>query len=59
MKADWNDAPEYIRTSSRRSGANAWIIPGIIGTCISLGLLQVAGSAFLNGTVQSLADKSP
>lgn len=58
MKADWNDAPEYIRTSSRRSGANAWIIPGIIGTCITLGLLQVAGSAFLNGTVQRLADKS-
>lgn len=58
MKADRNDAPEYIRTSSRQSGASAWIIPGIIGTCITLGLLQVAGSAFLNGTVQSLAHKS-
>jgi hypothetical protein len=58
MKADWNDAPEYIKASSHRSGANAWIIPGIIGTCITLGLLQVAGSAFLNGTVQSLTHKS-
>lgn len=58
VKADWSDAPEYIRTSSRRSAASTWIIPGIIGTCITLGLLQVAGSAFLNGTIQSLADKS-
>jgi hypothetical protein len=28
-KADQNDAPEYIQTGSNRSGANAWIIPGI------------------------------
>lgn len=58
MKADRNDAPEYIRTSSRRSGANTWIIPGIIGTCITLGLLHVAGSAFLGGTAQRLAEKN-
>lgn len=58
MKADWNDAPDYIKTSSRRSGASAWIIPGIIGTCITLGILQVVGSAFLEGTVHTLADKS-
>jgi len=57
MKADLSDAPEYIRPSSRRSRANAWIIPSIIGTCVSLGLLQVAASAFLGGTVQNLADK--
>jgi hypothetical protein len=58
MKADWNDAPGYIRTSSRRSSARTWIIPGVIGTCITLGLLQVAGTAFLKGTVQNLADKN-
>lgn len=58
MKADWNDAPGYIRTSSRRSSAKTWIIPGVIGTCITLGLLQVAGTAFLKGTVRNLADKN-
>ncbi|WP_147172713.1 hypothetical protein [Pseudomonas sp. SJZ079] len=47
-----------IRTSSRRSSAKTWIIPSVIGTCITLGLLQVAGTAFLKGTVQNLADKS-
>jgi hypothetical protein len=58
MKADRNDAPEYIRTSTRRSIARTWIIPGVIGTCITLGLLQVAGTAFLKGTVQNLAEKN-
>lgn len=58
MKADWSDAPEHIRPSSRRSSANAWIIPSIIGTCFSLGLLQVAASAFLSGTAQNPTDKN-
>lgn len=57
MKADLSDAPEHIKPSSRRSRANAWIIPSVIGTCVSLGLLQVAASAFLGGTVHKLADK--
>lgn len=58
MKADWNDAPEYIRRYSRKRGAFAWVIPGVIGTIITLGLLQMAGSAFLKGTMQSLAEKN-
>jgi hypothetical protein len=58
MNTDWNDAPGYIRKSSHRSSAKTWIIPGVIGTCITLGLLQVAGTAFLKGTVQNLADKN-
>lgn len=58
MKADLSDAPEHIRPSSRRSRANAWIIPSVIGTCISLGLLQVAASAFLSETAQSLTNKN-
>ena len=56
MKADWNDAPEYIRTYPRKRSAAAWMIPGLIGTVIVLGALQVAGSAFLKGTTQSIAE---
>ncbi|NQD96913.1 hypothetical protein HP532_30075, partial [Pseudomonas sp. CrR25] len=58
MKADLNDAPEYIRTSTRRSIARTWIIPGILGTCITLGLLQLVGAAFLKGTVQNFVNKN-
>lgn len=57
MKADWNDAPDYIRTCPRRRSAVAWVIPGLIGTVIVLGALQVAGSAFLKGTAQGIAEK--
>lgn len=57
MKADWNDAPEYIRTYRRQRSAAAWVIPWLIGTVIVLGALQVAGSAFLKGTTQSIAER--
>lgn len=57
MKAEWNDAPEYIRTYPRKRSAAAWMIPGLIGTVIVLGALQVAGSAFLKGTAQGIADR--
>lgn len=57
MKADWSDAPEYIRTYRRKRSAVTWVIPGIIGTVIVLGALQVAGSAFLKSTTQSIVEK--
>lgn len=56
MKAEWNDAPDYIRRRSRK-GAVAWLIPGLIGTVIMLAALQMASSAFLKGTAQGIADK--
>lgn len=56
MKADWNDAPEYI-TRHPRKGAVAWLIPGLIGTAIMLAALQMVSSAFLKGTAQGIADK--
>ncbi len=56
MKAEWNDAPEYIRRRPRK-GAIAWLIPGLIGTAIMLAALQMVSSAFLKGTVQGIADK--
>jgi len=55
MKAEWNDAPDYIRRRPRKG--LAWLIPGLIGTAITLAALQMASSSFLKGTAQSIADK--
>lgn len=57
MKADWNDAPEYITRHARKRRRLAKLIPGLIGTIVTLVVLQMAGSAFLKGTVQSIAEK--
>ncbi len=56
MKAEWNDAPDYVRRRPRK-GAVAWLIPGLIGTAIMLAGLQMVSSAFLKGTAQGIADK--
>lgn len=56
MKAEWNDAPDYVRRRPRK-GAVAWLIPGLIGTVIMLAALHMVSSAFLKGTVQGIADK--
>jgi hypothetical protein len=56
MKAEWNDAPDYLRRRPRK-GAVAWLIPGLIGTAIMLVALQMASSSFLKGTAQGIADK--
>lgn len=57
MKADWNDAPDYITRQPRKSRRLAKLIPGLIGTVITLAVLQMAGSAFLQGTAQRIAEK--
>ncbi len=56
MKADRHDAPEWIRSSSRKRGNLGVVIPGLIGTAITIGALHVASQAFLQGTVQTLAE---
>jgi len=56
MKAEWNDAPDYIRKRPRK-GAVAWLIPGLIGTVIMLAALQMVSSAFLKGTAQGIVDR--
>ncbi|MBS68049.1 MAG: hypothetical protein CMK98_06810 [Pseudomonas sp.] len=56
MKAEWSDAPNYVRKRSRK-GAVAWLIPGLIGTVIMLAALQMVSSAFLKGTAQGIADR--
>jgi hypothetical protein len=57
MKADWNDAPDYITRQPRKSRRLAKLLPGLIGTVITLAVLQMAGSAFLQGTAQRIAEK--
>jgi len=57
MKADWNDAPDYITRHPRKKRRLAKLIPGLIGTLITLAVLQMAGSAFLQGTAQRIAEK--
>lgn len=57
MKADWNDAPDYITRHPRKKRRLAKLIPGLIGTVITLVVLQMAGSAFLQGTAQRIADR--
>lgn len=56
MKAEWNDAPDYIRRRPRK-GTVARLIPGLIGTAIMLAALQMVSSAFLKGTAQGIVDK--
>ncbi|MNO94192.1 hypothetical protein D3C76_858080 [compost metagenome] len=57
MKADWDDAPSYLRMRGWRHTAKRWTIPGILGTCIAFGLLQTGSSALLQNTLRSLAGK--
>jgi len=56
MKADRHDAPEWIRSNSRKRGNLGVVIPGLIGTVITVGALYVASQAFLQGTVKNLAE---
>lgn len=56
MKADRHDAPEWIRSNSRKRGNLGVVIPGLIGTVITVGALYVASQALLQGTVKTLAE---
>lgn len=55
MKADRNDAPRVHQNEPPPERCQCMDHPGVVGTCVTLELLQVAGSAFLGGTFQSLA----
>ena len=56
MKADLDDASEWISSRRKRSGAGM-LIPGLIGTCITFGALYFGSQAFLQGTVQQIVEK--
>jgi hypothetical protein len=56
MKADRDDAPGYIHRRGWQHVAKVWTIPAIAGTCVTLGLLQLANLMFLNEKAHGLAD---
>lgn len=56
MKADLDDAPEWVSSRRKRSRAGI-LIPGLIGTCITFGALYFSSQAFLQGTVQQIVEK--
>ncbi|MGE8296967.1 MAG: hypothetical protein ACN6PH_15630 [Pseudomonas sp.] len=56
MKADRNDAPEWLTSRPRKRGNAGAIIAGVLGTVVTLGALNVAGQAFLQTTVKNLAE---
>lgn len=55
MKADWDDAPSYLRRKGFKQSARIWGIPVIISTCIALVLIQAGSSWLLKSTAQHLA----
>lgn len=57
MKADRDDAPEWFRSDTRKRSSLAMLIPGLIGTGITLGALYFGGQALMKGTVQELAER--
>ena len=56
MKADRNDAPEWLTSRPRKRGNAGVILAGVLGTVVTLGALNVAGQAFLQTTVKNLAE---
>lgn len=56
MKADRHDAPEWITSGRRKRGNLAMVIPGLLGTAITIGALHFASQAFVQGTVKHLAE---
>jgi hypothetical protein len=58
MKADRHDAPEWIRSNNRKRGSLGVVIPGLIGTVITIGALHFASQALLQGTVKTLAEST-
>lgn len=56
MKADRDDAPEWL-TSRPSKGSNLKVVlAGVIGTAVTLGVLTLAGQAFMQTSVKSLAE---
>lgn len=56
MKADRNDAPEWLTSRPRKGGNLGVVLAGAIGMVVTLGALTVAGQAFMQSTVKNLAE---
>ncbi|MGG2395751.1 hypothetical protein ACJRW5_02205 [Pseudomonas sp. SH1-B] len=58
MKADRDDAPEWLTSKPRKSGNMGAVIAGVIGMVVTLGALTLGGQAFMKNTVKNLAANS-
>lgn len=57
MKADRDDAPEWLTSQPRKRGMGA-VVVGVIGMIVTLGALTLGGQAFMQNTVKNLAANS-
>ncbi|WP_395503629.1 hypothetical protein [Ectopseudomonas mendocina] len=58
MKADRNDAPEWLTSKPRKRGNMGAVVAGAIGVVVTLGALTLGGQAFMKNTVKNLAANS-
>ncbi|WP_447590203.1 hypothetical protein [Aquipseudomonas campi] len=57
MKADRDDAPEWLTSQPRKRGMGT-VVAGVIGMVVTLGALTLGGQAFMQNTVKNLAASS-
>lgn len=58
MKADRDDAPEWLTSRPSKGSHLKVVLAGTIGTVVTLGALTLAGQAFMQNTVKDLAANS-
>jgi hypothetical protein len=56
MKADRNDAPEWLTSRPHKRSNLGVVLAGAIGMAVTLGALTVAGQVFMQTTVKNLAE---
>lgn len=58
MKADKDDAPEWLTSKPRKRDNMGAVVAGVIGVAVTLGALTLGGQAFMKNTVKNLAANS-
>lgn len=58
MKADRDDAPEWLTSRPQKRGNMGAVVAGLIGVVVTLGALTLGGQAFMKNTVKNLAASS-
>lgn len=56
MKADRDDAPNYVRPSACRSNMTTWVVASFLGSAFTVGLLYTLSSLYVQGKVDRLAN---
>lgn len=57
MKADRDDAPEWLTSRPQKRGNMGVVVAGAIGTVITLGALTLGGQALMKNAVKNVAEK--